>query len=317
MHYGIPIPSRGSLATPAQIRAIASSAEAKGFDLITVADHIVIPHGIASKYPYSESGAFVNTAGDWIDIFAMLGLLAGVTSRVKLLTAVLVVPYRHPVTTAKMLASIDYLSGGRLIVGCGTGWMEEEFVLVGAPPFAQRGAVTSEYLQAFRELWTNPDPHFDGEFVHFSEASCDPKPVQRPHPPLWIGGESGPAIRRAATLGDGWFPMPTNPTRPLDTLERFKPALDEMRGYAERAGRDPAAIQLCVNSSYYSLGTPNLNAEGQRRSFSGSAEQIAADIAGYQALGAGTLLVRAPGASVTEINDSMDRFNTEVLPLVG
>ncbi len=317
MQYGIPIPSRGPLATPDQIRAIALNAEALGFDLITVADHIVIPQGIASKYPYSESGAFVNTAGDWIDIFAMLGLLAGITNRVKLLTAVLVVPYRQAVTTAKMLASIDYLSGGRLIVGCGAGWMAEEFVLVGAPPFAQRGAVTSEYLRAFRELWTSPNPSFHGEFVNFSDASCDPKPAQQPHPPLWIGGESGPAIRRAATLGDGWFPMPTNPARPLDTLDRFKSGLAEMRGYAAAAGRDPAAIDLCVNSSYYSLGKPNLNADGQRRSFSGSAEQIAADIDAYRSLGVGTLLVRAPGGSVAEVRESMERFNREVRPLAG
>lgn len=317
MNYGIPIPSRGPLATPDQIRTIAQDAEALGYDLLTVADHIIVPNGIASRYPYSESGAFVNTAGDWLDIFAMLGLLTGITSRVKLMTAVLVVPYRHAVTTAKMLASIDYLSSGRLIVGVGTGWMEEEFRTVDAPPFTRRGAVTDEYLRAFRELWTNPNPSFAGEFVRFSAIACDPKPVQRPHPPLWVGGESAPAIRRAARLGDGWFPMPTNPTRPLDTLDRFKVGLAEMRGIAEAAGRDPLAIALCVNSSHYSLGKENRNGDGQRRSFSGHPEQIAADIAAYRALGVDTLLVRVPGATTTEMRDGMERFKTEVLPLVG
>jgi len=195
--------------------------------------------------------------------------------------------------------------------------MEEEFRTVDAPPFARRGAVTDEYLRAFRELWSNPDPSFTGEFVRFSDIACDPKPVQRPHPPLWVGGESAPAIRRAARMGDGWFPMPTNPIRPLDTFDRFRVALAEMRGIAEAAGRDPSAIALCVNSSHYLLGKENPNADGQRRSFSGHPEQIAADIAAYRALGVDTLLVRVPGATAAETRESMERFRTEVLPLVG
>src|SRR6266567_4427207 len=123
-----------------------------------------------------------------------------------------------PVLTAKILSTIDVMSGGRIMVGVGAGWLEEEFEALGAPPFAERGKATDEYLQAFRELWTKDKPHFDGRFVKFTNIVFVPKPVQKPHPPLWVGGESGPAMRRAARLGNGWYPIGSNPRFPLNTL---------------------------------------------------------------------------------------------------
>ena len=145
-----------------------------------------------------------------------IAYLAGVTTSIKLLSSVMVLPHRSPVLTAKMLATIDVLSQGRLIVGCGVGWMEEEFEAIGAPPYAERGAVGNEYLRVFKELWTSDDPSFDGDYANFSNIAFAPKPVQQPHPPLWIGGESPPALRRAGQLGDAWYPICSNPSFPWD-----------------------------------------------------------------------------------------------------
>jgi probable F420-dependent oxidoreductase len=196
-----------------------------GFDYLTLSDHIVIPRDIEARYPYSATGEFPSGGrGDWYEQLTSAAYVAAKTSRLRLVTSVMVVPHRPAVLTAKMLATIDLLSNGRLTVGIGAGWMKEEFEAVGAPPFAERGTVTDEYLTVFRELWTKDAPRFDGRYVRFSEIVMAPKPVQKPHPPLWIGGESPSALRRVARLGDGWYLIGTNPQHPLDTLLVSAPA---------------------------------------------------------------------------------------------
>ncbi|WP_417563036.1 TIGR03619 family F420-dependent LLM class oxidoreductase [Microbacterium sp.] len=188
----------GPQATSARIRSLAAVAEATGFDRLSAVDHIVLPIDPASKYPYGVgTGAIDN---DWWDPFAVLGLWAGITKRVRLQTSVLVLPYRNPIVTAKMLASLDALCGGRLEAGVGTGWLREEFEVLAAPPFAARGRVTDEYIAAFRELWGRPFPSFDGEFVRFGGITMYPKPLQPNGIPILVGGTSGPAIRRAALV---------------------------------------------------------------------------------------------------------------------
>src|SRR5690606_22397255 len=127
--------------------------------------------------------------GECFDQIATLAFVAGRTSRIRLLSSVMVLPHRQPMLAAKMLATADALSGGRLIVGCGVGWMKEEFEAIGAPPFAARGRVADEYLHAFKELWTKDAPRFEGEHVRFANIAFEPKPAQKPHPPIWIGGE--------------------------------------------------------------------------------------------------------------------------------
>ena len=162
----------------------------------------------------------------------------------------MIVPYRNPLLTAKMLATLDVLSKGRLIVGAGVGWMEEEFELLGTPPFAERGAVTNEYLRAFIELWTQDDPVFEGRYTRFSGLTFLPKPVQKPYPPLWIGGQSRPAIRRAAEIGDAWHPVGAIPATPLEP-EELAVNLATLRGFAEGAGRDPSRIQVSMKAPLY------------------------------------------------------------------
>ena len=148
-----------------------------------------------------------------------MAFVAGKTSRLRLVTSVTVVPHRPAVLQAKMLATIDVLSNGRLTFGIGAGWMKEEFQALGVPPFPERGAVTDEYLDAFRELWTKDDPRFEGRHVKFADILFEPKPVQKPHPPIWVGGESGPALRRTARIGDAWYPIGTNPQHRLELDE--------------------------------------------------------------------------------------------------
>ena len=155
MDFGVATLTRGALGNRKGYLAAAEAAERLGYGFISVNDHIVVPRDIASRYPYSESGEWAaRTAGECLDQLATLAFLAARTERLRLLTSVMVVPQRHPVLTAKMLATIDVLSAGRLIVGCGVGWLKEEFEAVGAPAFAERGRVTDEYLDAFKVLWT-------------------------------------------------------------------------------------------------------------------------------------------------------------------
>ena len=166
------------------------------------------------------------------DRITTLAYLAGITDRIKLVTSVMIIPYRNPILTAKMLSTLDMLSKGRLILGAGVGWMEEEFELLDTAPFAERGAVPNEYLRAFIALWTSDNPTFEGKYVNFSDITFLPKPGQKPHPPIWIGGQSKPAIRRAAQLGNAWHPVGAIPAAPLEP-EELAENLALLHDYAE------------------------------------------------------------------------------------
>src|ERR1700758_5831814 len=169
MQIGFNAPTAGPLSTADNLAKIVVGGEAMGFDYATFSDHVVIPRSIAAEYPYSASGEFPSgTRGERHEQLTEIAWIAAKTTRLRFVTSVMVVPHRPAVLTAKMLASIDLLSEGRLIIGVGAGWMREEFEALGAPPFAERGAVTDEYLAAFRELWTKDDPRFDGRYVRFS-----------------------------------------------------------------------------------------------------------------------------------------------------
>ncbi|MYE60349.1 MAG: LLM class flavin-dependent oxidoreductase, partial [Alphaproteobacteria bacterium] len=172
MDFGFSIPHRGPLANPADQKRLAQTGERLGYAALTVSDHIVIPRDIGSKYPYSETGDFPGSrSGEALEMIALLAFLCGVTEMARLITSVMVLPHRNPVLAAKQLATADLLSGGRVTVGCGVGWMREEFEAVGLPPFDERGRVADEYLRVFKAVWTEDPASFAGDYAKFSNVS--------------------------------------------------------------------------------------------------------------------------------------------------
>lgn len=315
MDFGFSLPTSGPMAAPDMLSAVARRGDELGFGFAGASDHIVIPRRIQSTYPYSPTGEF-GSSGECLEQLTVLAFVAGVTSNLRLLTSVMVLPHRNPVHTAKILSSIDVLSGGRMILGCGVGWMEEEFEALGAPPYRDRGAVGDEYIRAFKELWTSDDPSFDGEHVRFSDLAFEPKPVQKPHPPIWVGGESPQALRRAATLGDGWYPLGGNPRFPVGTAEQLSEAISRLHRYAEEAGRDPSDIDLTYSAGWDDTPDTRSRPAGERRPFTGPPEQVVADIHAFAKIGVRHMRVGFQGASLSETLDRMERFASDVAPLV-
>lgn len=316
MDYGFSIPTRGPLATPENLLSLARRGEELGFSHIAIPDHIVIPRRIESPYPYNTARKMAGAAeGDCLEQLVLMSYVAASTTKIRLLTSVMVVPHRNPVFAAKALATIDVLSQGRVTVGCGAGWMEEEFKAIGVPPFAERGKVTDEYLQVFKTLWTDDDPCFDGRYARFQGLSFLPKPVQKPHPPLWIGGESPAALRRVVAYGDAWYPIGSNPQFPLDTANRYSEALARLRDEAGRAKRDSASIALAFWAPWYKEGRSHTLDDGQHQLFTGSDAEVAQDIGLFQSLGVRHLLFSFVRATLGESLAAMERFAMQVLPL--
>ena len=310
--FGTSMPSRGDMASPANLRTLAQRAESLGFDSAWVSDHIILPRSVDSFYPYAANGvATFRPDEDYYEPLAALNFLAGCTQKIRLGTHVLILPYRNPVLTAKMISTLDVLSEGRFILGAGVGWMEEEFKALGLDTFAQRGAVTDEYIQLFKELWTKDNPEFQGEHYQLSESGFQPKPVQKPHPPIWIGGHTNPAIRRAAKYGDGWMPIGLRPPAILEP-EELAEKIARLRRLTMAAGRPEDAVSLCFSTGVTFNDSPGAT----RRMMSGRAEQIAADLRQYQDLGIRNFILGFPGDSVAAVDEAMEQFSKQVMPLI-
>lgn len=317
MKYGFTLPGRGHLATPERLGIIARKGEEFGFDTLLTGDHILVPKNISSVYPYTEGGEFPGSgSGESMEQITLLSYIAGQTSKIRLVTSVLIVPHRNPLIAAKSLATLDLLSEGRLVVGVGVGWMREEFQALGLPPFEERGAVTDEYIRAFKVLWTEDDPHFQGKYISFDDISFLPKPVQKPHPPIWVGGESRPALRRTAELADGWYPLGSNPTFPMGTPEQLKAGLERLAGYAERFGRDPSTIETIYRTHQFEL--LKQAAGPDRLPFVGDADQIAGDIRQYQDMGVTSMIwdFLRQTDGLDSMLGLMEDFSTQVWPKV-
>ncbi len=289
MQFGVSAPFRGPLAKPETIRRIAEKAEAWGYGYLTVSDHIVIPKTVEARYPYSETGRFswLGVGGsDCMEQFTLMAWLAAATSKIRLLSSVIVIPHRNPLFMAKSIATMDVLSGGRIAVGVGAGWMREEFEALGLPPFEARGQVTNEYIDAMKAAWTQDAPSYDGEFVKFGNIDTDPRPVQDPHPPIWIGGESMPALR------------------------------DKLFELAEAAGRDPATITLNYNCAFHNEAE-QARPDGGRLSFTGTPEQRAEDIRAFADAGVSMMILNLTANTESEMLDRMEGFAGDVMPLAG
>ena len=326
MDIGFRLPGRGPLANVEAIRALAIRGEKLGYTYITVPDHIVLTDHYDAVYPYADNGRYPGIeTGECLDQLTLMTYVAAITTKPKLLTSVMVVPLRPPVVTAKILATIDVLSRGRLVLGCGAGWLKEEFEALGAPPHAERGRATNEYIRVFKELWTKDDPSFDGDYAQFSDIIFEPKPIQKPHPPIWIGGESTPALRRVVELGDGWFPIGINARSPLDTRDRYKAGLDRLHAAAEQHDRDTTTISLAYWAIWTGLGATITASDGTRRLFSGSAQEVADDIDYFSQLGVTTLIVDflspaddpEQGLTLELALERMEHYAEDILPLAG
>ena len=237
MKFGIRYCNTGRYANPAAAVELVQAAEEAGFESAWTVEHTVIPKGYQSTYPYHEGGRLPGGEANFIlpDPQIWMAYVAARTSRIRLATGILILPQHNPVICAKQVATLDYMSGGRVMLGIGVGWLKEEFEALGVP-FAERGARTEEYMHALRALWTMEEPTFEGKFVHFKSAYMQPKPAQG-SVPLIIGGHSKAAAQRAGRLADGFFPA--------------RGASDELiaivHDAARGAGRDPKEIEITAS----------------------------------------------------------------------
>jgi probable F420-dependent oxidoreductase len=226
MKLGVLTPFGGA-STPELIALAGRAAEERGLHSIWVPEHVVLFEEYASRYPYSDDGRLPGGGGGGVlEPFAALSYLAAVTQRVRLGTGICLVPQRNPVYTAKQVADVDFLSGGRVDFGVGIGWLREEFEALDVP-WERRAARTSEYLGVMKSLWCDERSSYDGELYTLRECVQNPKPIQKPHPPIYFGGESDAALRRVAALGQGWFGFNLAPEDLPERLARLDALLAE------------------------------------------------------------------------------------------
>lgn len=310
MRFGFYLPTRGPLATRPQIKAMLATAEAAGFNSVMVADHIILPTKIDSAYPYTVRGNFLSQ-GECMEQLTLMAFVAGVTEKLRIVSSVMIAPHRNPILTAKSLATTDVLSEGRVTVGIGVGWMAEEFAALDAPDFKARGKSTDEFVEIWKKLWTGVPVSHQGVHYSFDEVICEPRPVQRPHPPIWIGGHSGPALRRVAKLGDGWHPVGATAASPLPPSE-MREKLAKLRELTEAEGRDFDALTISYKAPFYDDGKPP---EGEtRRLFTGGKQAALDDIAEMAALGVHELVFDFRGADLDASLAAMNNFAETVMP---
>jgi len=236
MDIGCHLPTQGPLATGEALTTFAREADRRGIASLWVSDHVIFPRTATGSYP---GGRFPHPPDKpYLEPVVALAAAAVCTTRARLGASVFILGHRHPVVMAKMLTSIDALSAGRLICGVGVGWWKEELEILGVP-FNRRGRQADEILKVFTTLWSDAHPSFEGEFFRFRDIGFAPKPVQKPRPPIWVGGDSPGAFRRVATLGDGWHATSKTPAE-------FSEALPRLRAAADKAGRAFDTIELSL-----------------------------------------------------------------------
>ena len=305
MKVGVSLIVRGNDATQQNLIAMASQAEAWGFDSLWASDHLIIPPLDTSRYPGSETGQFPDS---WLQRYfeplAILNFLAGRTSRVRLGTSVLILPMRNPIEVAKEVAGADVLSQGRILFGVGVGWFKEEFDVLKVP-FHERGRRTDEYLQICKTLWTQEPATLQGRYYQFKDARFGPKPVQRPHPPILIAGHSPAALRRAARFGDGWHPFALTP-------EAFKVVVPQFHAAVKEAGRRPEDIEVSLKVRLRFGDGP-----APQPPLHGSPAQVIATIKAYEALGVQHLVLDFVPETIDNVLATMERFAREVRPALA
>jgi probable F420-dependent oxidoreductase len=309
MRFGFYLPTRGPLANRRDIKAYINTAEEVGFSSVAVADHIVVPTAIESAYPYTVGGEFLSK-GDAMEQLSLMAFVAGASESLRIISSVMIVPHRNPVLVAKALATSDVLSEGRITVGVGVGWMAEEFEALDAPDFKKRGAVTDEYIRIWKKLWTGEAVSHESDFYSFNELYCQPAPLQNPHPPIWIGGHSTPALRRVARLADGWHPVGATAASPLPPSE-MRQKLAQLKELTEAEGRDFDALTISYKAPIYDGGVPP---KGEaRRLFTGGPSAALDDIAEMADVGVEELIFDFRGETIEASLAAMRRFGEEIM----
>jgi probable F420-dependent oxidoreductase len=313
IRFGFSLTGRGALADREAITALALRTEALGYDSVFVTDRMLIPVAATQAYPYSATGAFpLGPDEPWLEALTAVTYLATVTRRIQVGTSVLVIPYRNPVFTARALATADYLSGGRVILGAGIGWWREEFEALGVP-FEDRAARTLEALRLMREIWTKPRVTFEGRFWRVREAgSVRPHRVQQSSIPIWIGGHSDAAIRRVVEVADGWHPLGLRPPVALHPAE-LRTRARRLGELAVAAGRNPSDIVVAFKAPFAFRD----GAGRDRPPLTGSPAQIVEDLQAYVAAGVRHFVLDFSVPTPPQMIEAMERFAQDVRPRVG
>jgi probable F420-dependent oxidoreductase len=308
MRYGVSVglyPPGGG-ASPETFVQLATEAERLGFDSIWTGDHIVMPE-VYDQGPHIADVRGEHPGRADSNLFEPISTycyLAGQVSRVRLGIGVLIVPYRNPILAAKMLTMLDVLSNGRLVLGVGTGWMREEFAALGAPPYSQRGSATNEYLELFIKLWTETSISFSGKHYQVSGIGFLPKPVQKPHPPIWVGGNGEVALRRTVRYGQGWMPV-------YQTPEEIREKIALLGRMCNEAGRNPDEISKVLGCRFQFQGTER--ADGAHHLI-GTPQHMIDTIHRFEETGIEQIHLMGPGGAsgIQNIMDTWRRFAEEV-----
>lgn len=269
MKVGVNLINFGPGVSPQSLADWTRLAESLGFHFVAISDHVAITPDVAQQYP-----------APFYDPFVTLAWLAGISETVELATTVTVLPYRHPLQVARIGANLDRLSNGRFILGVGIGWAKKEYDALGID-FHRRGAITNDYLAAIRTLWTEDRASYSGEFVYFHDVQTAPRPVRAPHPPIWVGGSSRAALRRAVRFGDGWHPINAR----TDWLEND--GLRQLRAIADDENREVPALCPRIKLSL----EPDPLPESGRVAGEGSLAQIRRDFEALDTMGASHVLL--------------------------
>ena len=275
-----------------------------------VTDHVVIPITVESRYPYHPSGQMrMGPDADYFETISLLGYLAGRTRRIRLGTSVLVAAYRNPVVTARQLACLDVLSGGRIMLGVGVGWMAEEFAAVAAPSFVERGAVTDEVIEVLRCIWRDQPASYSGRFFSFAPVGAMPKPAQPNGIPILIGGNTRPAIRRAVRLGDGWQPIKISP-------DELIARLGYLREQAAQQDRDLSSFSVSLRMGLRLSPSPTSRRDGEDRwsVLAGTADQVADDLAAFEKLGVTEMVFDFRTCSPEETTETLHLAAQHLIP---
>lgn len=307
MRIGVSLPNVGLDHGRDMLLPVAQSADRLGFDSVWAAHHVVLPYERASKYPYQHSGTEVamSPGMQWLDPLTTLAMCAAVTDRVRLGTSVLVLPYRNPVNVAAEAAALDVVSESRFVLGVGAGWMQEEFRALGIDP-AERGPRTDEHIEVLRALWTQDPASFDGRFTKFDGIVLATTPRTEGGPPIWVGGNTGPGLRRALRLGDGWHGFEVYP-------EDMAQVREKLARIGEEVGRDPDELTLSVARGLIPPGREEESFVPDRRMLGGSAAAIVEELGAYAEQGVEDVVIQV-SLLAPLVPEALEWVAAEVLP---